>query len=58
MAPFGLNKVVAMGQDSDMQLCYKIFDMLWVKKNNEDINLMSYRLEDRKALLKMAVTEI
>ena len=31
MVPFGLNKVVALGQDSDMQLCYKVFDILWVK---------------------------
>lgn len=45
MMPFGLNKVVALGQDSDMQLCYKVFDILWVKKEDEDINLMSYPLK-------------
>lgn len=32
--PFGLNKVVALGQDTDMQLCYKVFDILWVKKED------------------------
>ena len=35
MQPFGLNKVVALAQDdSDMQLCYKIFDILWLKIQN------------------------
>lgn len=33
MMPFGLNKVVALGNDDTMQLCYKVFDILWVKKD-------------------------
>ena len=45
MQPFGLNKVVALGQDSDMQLCYMVFDILWVKVDNEEINLMSTALK-------------
>lgn len=56
--PFGLNKVVALGQDSDMQLCYKVFDMLWVKKENEEINLMSIPLRERKKLLDKVITEV
>jgi ATP-dependent DNA ligase len=58
MMPFGLNKVVALGQDSDMQLCYKVFDMLWVKKENEEINLMSIPLRERKKLLDKVITEV
>lgn len=58
MMPFGLNKVVAMGQDSDMQLCYKVFDLLWVKKDNEDINLMNVPLRERKKLLEKVVKEV
>ncbi len=30
--PFGMNKAVALGQDADMELCYKVFDILWLKK--------------------------
>ena len=55
MQPFGLNKVVALGQDSDMQLCYKIFDLLWVRKDSEEINLMSYPLKERKKILQKAI---
>ena len=55
MMPFGLNKVVALGQDSDMQLCYKIFDILWVQKDDQDINLMGYPLKERKKLLQKVV---
>jgi ATP-dependent DNA ligase len=58
MMPFGLNKVVALGQDSDMQLCYKVFDMLWVKTENEDINLMSFPLKERKKLLEKVINEV
>ena len=32
--PFGMNKAVALGQDVDMELCYKVFDILWVRKDN------------------------
>ena len=45
MQPFGLNKVVALGQDSDMQLCYMVFDILWLRMDNEEINLMSHPLK-------------
>jgi ATP-dependent DNA ligase len=41
-----------------MQLCYKIFDILWVKKDNEDINLMSYPLRERKKLLEKVIVEV
>lgn len=62
MQPFGLNKVVALGSDSDMQLCYKIFDILWVRADDGDssqeINLMSHPLKDRKELLEKVITEV
>ena len=62
MQPFGLNKVVALGSDSDMQLCYKIFDILWVRADDVDspqeINLMSHPLKDRKELLEKVITEV
>jgi len=56
--PFGLNKLVASGEEADMQLCYKIFDILWVKKDDEDINLMSYPLRERKKLLEKVIVEV
>lgn len=32
MVPFGMNKVVALSNvASDMQLCFKVFDVLWIK---------------------------
>jgi len=32
MIPFGMNKVVALSNnEGEMQLCYKIFDILWIK---------------------------
>jgi ATP-dependent DNA ligase len=32
MMPFGLNKVTASRKDDDsLQLCYMVFDILWVK---------------------------
>lgn len=58
MMPFGLNKLVASGEEADMQLCYKIFDILWVKKEQEDINLMGYPLKERKKLLEKVIIEI
>ena len=49
MVPFGLNKVVALNRDSEEhRLCYKIFDILWLKSDGEDINLMKYELKQRK----------
>lgn len=41
-----------------MQLCYKVFDILWVKKDDEDINLMGYALKERKKLLDKVIVEI
>lgn len=39
MVPFGMNKQVALDKEktvSDtMQLCYKIFDTLWLRHENE-----------------------
>lgn len=40
-----------------MQLCYKVFDILWVKKEDEDINLMGYALRERKRLLDKVIVE-
>jgi ATP-dependent DNA ligase len=49
MVPFGMNKVVALDKDnSEQRLCYKIFDILWLKEEEEDINLMKYPLKQRK----------
>lgn len=32
MAAFGMNKMVALNKDTDeYRLCYKIFDILWLK---------------------------
>ena len=31
MAPFGMNKNVAIGEQEGYQLCYKVFDILFVK---------------------------
>ena len=43
MVPFGLNKVVALNKDSEEhRLCYKIFDVLWLKEEMEEINLMKF----------------
>jgi hypothetical protein len=36
MAPFGMNKMVALNKDTDeYQLCFMIFDVLWLKEDNE-----------------------
>jgi hypothetical protein len=46
MVPFGMNKVVALSNsDSDMQLCYMVFDILWIKLDNEDTNMMKFPLK-------------
>ena len=43
MVPFGLNKVIAVNKDSEEhRLCYKIFDVLWLKEEGEEINLMKF----------------
>lgn len=56
MVSFGLNKVVALDKDnSEQRLCYKIFDLLWLKEENEEINLMKYPLKQRKGILAKIV---
>lgn len=39
MVPFGMNKQVALDHDksltSNMQICYKVFDTMWVRQENE-----------------------
>jgi DNA ligase 4 len=45
MMPFGLNKSVAVGHETEnLQLCFKVFDILWLKVENEEMNLMGYPL--------------
>ncbi len=72
VAPFGLNKHIAIKDDSNLfeeikkdpkdaneesmnlQICYKIFDILYIKAHGDDqeeINLMGARLSDRKIVL-------
>jgi ATP-dependent DNA ligase len=45
MMPFGLNKQVALNHENEnYRLCYKIFDILWLRVENEETNLMVYPL--------------
>ena len=62
MVPFGMNKIVALSnidgnenRSSNMHLCYMIFDLIWVKLDNEEINLMKFTLEERKRILNNTV---
>ena len=49
MAAFGMNKMVALNKDTDeYRLCFKVFDILWLKEEGEEINLMKYPLKQRK----------
>jgi hypothetical protein len=52
MAPFGLNKNVAGTEENERyHLCYKIFDILFVKRKGEEsqeIDLMGAFLKERK----------
>lgn len=44
-----------------MQICYKVFDILYLKSHGEDaeeINLMGARLQDRKKVLLKVVREV
>jgi hypothetical protein len=35
MTPFGMNKMVALNKDTDeYQLCFMIFDVLWLKEES------------------------
>jgi len=55
---FGKNKTVANeeDQDSQFQLCYMIFDVLYVKSlKGDEINLMDHQLKDRKAVLRKII---
>lgn len=57
--PFGMNKTVALSHENDnMQLCYKIFDIMWLRVENEEMNLMGYPLRERKKILPKVITEI
>jgi DNA ligase-4 len=73
VAPFGLNKHIAAKDENNfdeenkneetanLQICYKIFDILYIKAHGEDseeINLMGARLTDRKIVLNKVVREI
>lgn len=58
MTPFGMNKMVALNKDTDeYQLCFMLFDVLWLKEDNEEINLMKYPLRQRKEILNKIVKE-
>lgn len=58
MIQFGLNKVVALNKQSDeFQLCYKIFDVLWVKDDGHETNLMKLPLKNRRKVLQRIVRE-
>lgn len=57
MAAFGMNKMVALNKEDEYQLCFMIFDVLWLKEDDEDINLMKYPLKKRKDILKKIVKE-
>jgi|JI6StandDraft_1071083.scaffolds.fasta_scaffold07350_4 DNA ligase-4 len=55
MVPFGMNKQVALDHDksvtSNMQICYKVFDTLWVRHDSEEANLMGFALKKRKHIM-------
>lgn len=58
MVPFGMNKMVALGNDtSKMQICYKVFDALWVRIDTEEANLMGYTLRKRKNIMDKFIKE-
>ena len=53
MAPFGMNKMVALDKETDQfQLMYMVFDVLWLREEDEEINMMKYSLRDRKNILE------
>ncbi len=70
VAPFGLNKQVAMRTEEEdagdkandhLQICYKVFDILYIKAHGEDseeINLMGARLQDWKTVLLRIMKEV
>ena len=58
MVPFGLNKVIAVNKDSEEhRLCYKIFDVLWLKEEGEEINLMKFQLKQRKQIMEKIIKQ-
>ena len=56
MMPFGLNKTKAHNQEeANLQLCYRIFDILWVKSDDVEMSLLKITLRERKKLLSKVV---
>lgn len=55
--PFGMNKTTAMEtENEDLQLCYKVFDILYVKGfKGEECNMSSFKLKDRHKVLKKII---
>ena len=41
-----------------MQLCYKVFDILWIKIDGEEMNMMKSSLKDRKNILQNTFKEV
>ncbi len=59
MVQFGMNKVVALSNSQgDMQLCYKVFDVMWLRIDGEEMNMMKSALKDRKNILENTLTEV
>jgi ATP-dependent DNA ligase len=59
MMPFGMNKGVALNhENNNYKLCYKIFDILWLRVENEEMNLMGYPLRERKKILPKVINEV
>jgi hypothetical protein len=59
MVPFGMNKQVALGNDtsSKLQICYKVFDTLWIRYESEEANLMAIPLRKRKGIMDKFIKE-
>ncbi len=59
MVQFGMNKIVALSNnEGDMQLCYKVFDVMWLRIDGEEMNMMKNTLKDRKNILENTLTEV
>lgn len=59
MVPFGMNKMVALGNQatSHFQICYRIFDTLWIRYDAEEANLMGCPLKKRKNIMDKFIKE-
>lgn len=57
---FGLNKTVAREVDDDTyRLCYRVFDILYVKGlKGEECNMMNLKLSDRRKILEKIIKPI